>query len=401
MFAKSTGPNPSSRHAPPGYDPGGIKSDVCCTYEYQVGWSTNHGTGTTSGSVQVVVKGQGVDEPDKDNITGSDSNHTLADFPIFGSGADSPLVEITISTGQEYCNSGWEPCFRAFTWKSGAWTQETGYVDVSGGVAPNDGTAHPATDEPITLGYNITSTQFQVLLDGTEVGYVPLSYWGGSWGTTTNEVDGESLDIQDDYSGTPIPSMNYAFSNYTDSNGDDTLQFNGNTTTGYTSTDVGTDGFTTSGGVAPTDSTTTYWPMQGSEDNTFCLTDYHNLTTSGNPIVVEPCTSQEQEVWRYNSSTTHVIELNGLCLDDPGDSQTAGTQLEQVTCSTTDHGQDWDLSEVSNGSGSDYLELIDYSGDMCVANPTNSTTDGAPVKVEACDAVPGKSQMWDWVSPTT
>jgi hypothetical protein len=374
-----------------------IEPDTSCgsaCYAYSSGYPVDSPDGATSGSVQMSVQQEGTDEPDQIDPTG---DHSLGDFVIAGTGSEDPELELTVTTGGDYCHAEWEPCFMVYTWLNGNWTQEAGYVEASGSYGEPEGGYHPALGSTFDIGYTITYGRVNITLNGNIVGYVPENYWGSvtGWGSTDEEqVASEVYNGQDDWTGTPIPSMQYTFDNFKDSLGN-TLALCC-TTTPYSSEALAGGGWVVTGGNSPANSP--WWPMQSSDDNGYCVTNNGN-TTSGYALEINACNSEGRDEWEYLTSTNQIKNFtSGMCLEDPGDSQVGGTQVEQVTCSSTNTGQVWHVNPVGNN---DYFELRDNTSSMCLSNPTNSTTTGDPIKVEACDATPGESQEWDWEAGLT
>jgi hypothetical protein len=373
-----------------------VQPDTACTaacYAYSSGYPAGSPDGATSGSVQMSVQQEGTDEPDELNPTG---DHSLGDFVIAGTGAEDPLLELTVSTGSEYCHAEWEPCFMVYTWLNGNWTNETGYVEASGSYGLPDGGWHPALGSTFDIGYSISYGRVNVTLNGNIVGYVPQSYWGSvtGWGSIDEEqVASEAYNIQAKWT-TPIPSMQYTFDNFEDNLGNTLVLCC--TTTPYESEGLVGGGWVVTGGQSPT--FTSWWPMQSSDDNGYCVTN-NGSTTSGYGLEINACNSEGRDNWEYLTSTDQIENYtSGMCLEDPGDSQVGGTQVEQVTCSSSNTGQVWHVKVVGSN---DYFELRDSKSTMCLSNPTNSTTTGDPIKVETCDATPGESQEWDWEAGLT
>lgn len=111
-------------------------------------------------------------------------NHSLSNFVVSGtcvpgntSCTSSPLVEIMMISGQEYCKASFPECFQTDSWLNGAETFRTGYVEVN---QSDDGSFHPGgtgTSGVITLGYQLDNTnkRLDIVANGTILGYFPYS----------------------------------------------------------------------------------------------------------------------------------------------------------------------------------------------------------------------------------
>jgi beta-glucosidase len=75
-----------------------------------------------------------------------------------------------------------------------------------------------------------------------------------------------------------------------------------------------------------------------------CLDVRRGLKTSGTPVDLYSCNGTQAQQWRLMPAglgITMVNPVSGLCLADPGDSTTAGTQLVVATCTAGDPGMSW------------------------------------------------------------
>jgi hypothetical protein len=64
----------------------------------------------------------------------------------------------------------------------------------------------------------------------------------------------------------------------------------------------------------------------------WCISD-PGLGGAGTKLVYQRCGLHPNQIWTYNSTHHwYVLSANGLCLTDPGDSQTDGTQLRLGMC---------------------------------------------------------------------
>jgi hypothetical protein len=80
---------------------------------------------------------------------------------------------------------------------------------------------------------------------------------------------------------------------------------------------------------------------------TECLGLTAGATTPGTRVRLGPCSTAPSQIWQITAGPIGVRILNplaGLCLSDPGDSGTAGTQLTIGPCLATDPGILWRVS---------------------------------------------------------
>jgi hypothetical protein len=356
-------------------------------YEYSSGYSSGSPDGATSGSVTMSVQYEGTRDPD--GGSGYLINHSLGDFTIWGTGSESPLIEMQLLTGSSYCHSWTTPCFAVSTWKNGSETFSDGYVEAPApnGI-PDDGSWHPALGSDYTIGYQFSYGRVNITLNGTIVGWIPQNFWGSvtAFGSVKQEqVASEVYNTTADWTGSPLPSMDYTFSNFTDSLGN-TLAYYG-VSTPYTVSGVTDEGWTVSGGQSP-DDPGTYWPVEASEDNGYCLDNTGNTAEDGNKVQIWQCNGDAAQEWRFDPSTSALVNQNGYCLDDPGDTSTDGTQLQIWACNH-DSAQTWDEIQVGN----DYTEYENASTGVCLDNPSNSTTDGTKAQIWSCYG--DVAQQWD------
>lgn len=374
-YMKSGPPRPPEAAADPTY------------YEYSSGYSSGSPTGATSGSVTMSVQYEGTRDPSG----GSDylGDHSLGDFTIWGTGSESPIIEMELITGSQYCHAWSTPCFDVAVWKNGSEYFTAGYVEAAApnGI-PNNGSWHPALGSNYTIGYEFSSGLVNITLNGTIVGWIPQSYWGSDTGfgsVQTEQVASEVYNTSGNWTGSPLPSMDYTFSNFTDSLGN-TLAYYG-VSTPYTVSSITNERWTVSGGQSPDDSGT-YWPVEASDDNGYCLDNTGNTASNGNRVQIWKCIGDAAQDWRFNPTTDALVNQNGYCLDDPGDTSKNGTQLQIWTCNG-DKAQTWDKIQVGN----DYTEYKNASAGVCLDNTSNSTTDGTKAQVWSCSG--DVAQQWD------
>jgi len=85
------------------------------------------------------------------------------------------------------------------------------------------------------------------------------------------------------------------------------------------------------------------WTFSGGElkHGSLCLNDQSGAGNGGH-VVLWSCSGTRNEIWSRTSSGEYVLKLNGLCLDDPGNSTRNGTQLDVYRCHNSSN-QHWSL----------------------------------------------------------
>jgi hypothetical protein len=112
-----------------------------------------------------------------------------------------------------------------------------------------------------------------------------------------------------------------------------------------------------------------------------CVDDAGDSTTAGSPVEFETCTNAAEQNWTVQSGGN--IEVNGLCLDTAGQATPSGTKVEVNTCGSSAT-QVW-----TQGTGN---TLINKASGLCLTDPSASTTDGTVLDITACSA--GTDQVW-------
>ena len=75
-----------------------------------------------------------------------------------------------------------------------------------------------------------------------------------------------------------------------------------------------------------------------------CLDVEFGATVTGSPVDLYSCNGTQAQQWRLmpaGMGITLVNPVSGLCLSDPADATTAGTQLVIATCAPGDPGMSW------------------------------------------------------------
>jgi hypothetical protein len=403
MAASASSPAPavlSASSVPPGlvvpgssasgYSGAGVVSaadlpDATSNYEYSSTFVPESDlTTTTSGSVNMTIAEQGTRESDAQ----WQGNHSLSNFVVWGSCAAgntsctaNPLLEITSTTGQDYCAAAVNPCFQVYSWKNSAETFDDGYVEAPGGI-PDNGTFHPPLGSAYDIGYSLDNTneRIDITLNGRVVGWFPDSYWGQTtFGPITQEsVQTEVYEGNPDWTTDPLPSMDYTFSDFTDSSGN-TLPAPAVSTPYSVSNESGT-GYTSSGGLTPIDAGT-YWAIEVDADSGNCVANLDNTKANLNPQVLQACTTPgEAQNWRWNPSNGEIVNQDGDCLADPNDSTTNNTDLELYACNSS-AGETW---TPSSPESHDFLAWS-VPGGMCLTDPGGSDVGGTKLVVYSCN----------------
>jgi Ricin-type beta-trefoil lectin domain/Domain of unknown function (DUF5122) beta-propeller len=184
--------------------------------------------------------------------------------------------------------------------------------------------------------------------------------------------------------GGPIPSGMYAEEGGSNTGTPMCLDDPGDATTSGTVADVATC----------TNSAEQNWtvPSAGATGtvkvNGLCL----DTTGGGTGTLVElnTCTGGSSQQWQQGSGNSLVNPASGLCLGDPGDSTTSGTQLAVETCSASDTGQAWPLPAAQappSGPATGLIYPQEEQGDTqvpCLDDSGNSTATGNKVQLWTC-----------------
>jgi hypothetical protein len=112
-----------------------------------------------------------------------------------------------------------------------------------------------------------------------------------------------------------------------------------------------------------------------------CVDDTGNSRTAGTQVQFSTCTNAPEQNWTVQSNGN--IEINGLCLDTAGQATATGTKVDVNTCgsSTT---QVW-----TQGAGN---TLTNQAAGLCLDDPGSSTTNGTALDIATCTG--GTNQVW-------
>jgi Ricin-type beta-trefoil lectin domain len=112
---------------------------------------------------------------------------------------------------------------------------------------------------------------------------------------------------------------------------------------------------------------------------------------AGTPVELNTCSGSANQQWQQEAGNTLVNPASGLCLDDPGDSTSNGTQLDVATCAAGDTGQVWPLPAAQAppappATGPVWMTSEEQSDTQipCLDDASNSTATGNKVQIWTC-----------------
>lgn len=112
-----------------------------------------------------------------------------------------------------------------------------------------------------------------------------------------------------------------------------------------------------------------------------CLDDPGDSSSAGTAVDVADCLNAAGQYWTVPATGhTGQIMINGLCLGIAA----GGTSVVLATCSSTAVTQQW-----TQGSGN---TLINKGATMCLDDPSSSATSGTRLDIAACSG--GQNQIW-------
>ena len=176
-------------------------------YSYATGFDS-HSAGQTWLQENFLVQGQSLTDS-----TGSiEDNHSLTETYVRDAAGDA--FEFGITSDAQGATT--RPTLFTSTWTAGKFSgYEAGFVSTTS-VRPGSFTP-PAGTSP-QFGYSISGGKIWLSYGGKNFGYIPESYWQGSFGAVTEtQTYGEVFDNSP--GGSTIPTMNGRISNYKTSTG--------------------------------------------------------------------------------------------------------------------------------------------------------------------------------------
>jgi Ricin-type beta-trefoil lectin domain len=116
-----------------------------------------------------------------------------------------------------------------------------------------------------------------------------------------------------------------------------------------------------------------------------CLDDSGNQTADGTKVDIWTCDGSAGQAWTVTAGGT--VTVHGKCLDVAGSGTTSGTPVDLHTCDGSP-GQQWRL--IPNGAGA---TLRNPQSGLCLADPADASSDGTQLQIQACSLTdPG--QAW-------
>ena len=112
-----------------------------------------------------------------------------------------------------------------------------------------------------------------------------------------------------------------------------------------------------------------------------CVDDTGDSTTAGTSVEFSTCTNSAEQDWTVESNGN--VEVNRLCLDTAGGATTSGTKVDVNTCGAGST-QVW-----TQGTGN---TLINKAANLCLDDPGSNTTNGTVLDIATCSG--GENQVW-------
>jgi hypothetical protein len=119
----------------------------------------------------------------------------------------------------------------------------------------------------------------------------------------------------------------------------------------------------------------------GSGIAAMCVDDLGDSTTAGTSVGFSTCTNAPEQNWTVQPDGN--VEVNGLCLDTAGQATASGTKVVVGTCGSSAT-QVW-----TQGTGN---TLINQAANLCLDDPGSSTTNGTVLDIATCSG--GTNQVW-------
>ncbi len=137
------------------------------------------------------------------------------------------------------------------------------------------------------------------------------------------------------------------------------------------------------------------WTVQANGNimiNGLCLDTVGEATAAGTKADISTCNSSTTQVWTQGTGNTLINKASGLCLDDPGSATTNGTVLDIATCSGGSN-QVWPLPAAPGPASLTPTGPV-FSGALqsntqpsCLNDPGNSQTAGTAQQMYMCEGV--------------
>jgi hypothetical protein len=113
-----------------------------------------------------------------------------------------------------------------------------------------------------------------------------------------------------------------------------------------------------------------------------CVDDPGDSSTAGTTVKFVTCDNDPGQNWTIQPDGNIVVS-NGLCLDTVGQGTASGTQVDVNTCGSSST-QVW-----TQGSGN---TVINAASGLCLDDPSSSTTNGTVLDIATCSG--GANQVW-------
>ena len=122
-----------------------------------------------------------------------------------------------------------------------------------------------------------------------------------------------------------------------------------------------------------------------------CVDDPGNSSTAGTPVDLANCLNVAQQNWTVPAvGKTGPIQINGLCLGTAAGGISDGTGVVLSTCSSASATQQW-----SQGTGRTVVNqgaTTAQGNPMCLDDHGSATTSGTPLDIASCSG--GTNQVW-------
>ena len=115
-----------------------------------------------------------------------------------------------------------------------------------------------------------------------------------------------------------------------------------------------------------------------------CVDDLGDQAANGTKVVLSTCDGTPEQAWQANTDGTW--RINGKCLDVQHGASATGSVVDLYSCNGT-KAQQWHL--VPAGTG---ITLVNPGSGLCLADPGDTTSEGTQLVIDTCTATdPGMS----------
>jgi len=109
-----------------------------------------------------------------------------------------------------------------------------------------------------------------------------------------------------------------------------------------------------------------------------CVDDLGDQAANGTKVVLSTCDGTPEQAWQANTDGTW--RINGKCLDVQHGASATGSVVDLYSCNGT-KAQQWHL--VPAGTG---ISLVNPGSGLCLSDPGDTTTDGTQLVIGTCSA---------------